>query len=220
MKLINLFSKPCIISVIGDVNSAKSMTLYNIIEDLRKTKKFSLFTYGLRSDIENVTKIYSVEELEQIKDSLIIIDELMSLWDLDNRKIKKQIENTLRLIHHNNNILIISAVPENIKKFISSKINVIIYKKVTFEDFINGSSVKRNVLNYKGIERGSKVLNLPIDECLVYDGKHYTKVKIKYLKKYDSKKDNVPIFVPKSVPKNVEKKKSSEIVIVREKGIM
>ena len=137
----------------------------------------------------------------------IILDEVMTLWDLENRKLKRQIENTLRLLFHNNNILIISAVPENIKKFISGKLDIIIYKRVTYDDFINGSSVKKSILNYQGNERGSKLLNLDIDEAIIYDGLHYQKIKIPYLKEYDTKINNVPILVPKSVHKNVQKKR-------------
>lgn len=200
--IIELFDKPKIICLVGNINEGKSNMLYYLIEELRKTKTFNLYTYGLRNEIKDTTKIYSVTELEQIRNSLIIIDEVMTLWDLDERKCKRTIENSLRLIHHNNNILVICAVPENIKKFISSKVNCIIYKKVTFEDFINGSSIKRNILNYKGAEAGSSVLNLSVNEALVYDGLHYTKINVPYLEVYDTKKDNENVL--KSVKENVK----------------
>ena len=206
INLFSLFDKPKIIGLISDVNEGKSNMLYWIIEELKKTKRFNLYGYGLRKDVKKLVKIYSIEELEKIKNSLIIIDEVMTLFDLDNRMIKRQIESTLRLIHHNNNILILSAVPENIKKFISSKLNVIIYKRVTFEDFINGSSVKRTILNYKGNERGYKVLNLDINEAIIYDKEHYTKINIPYLKRFDTKLENVSIFVNKNVNQNARKK--------------
>lgn len=208
--IINLLYKPKIIGLIANVNEGKSNLLYWLIELIKKEYNFSLYVFGLKNEIENATKIYSVEEMEQIKNSIIILDEVMSLWDLDNRKSKRLIENTLRLINHNNNILIISGVPENFKKFISSKIDVIIYKKVTFEDFINGSSVKNKIMDYKGDERGTSILDLNIDEAILYNRKHFYKLKIPYLKKYDTKKDNISIIrnknVPKSVPKNVTKK--------------
>ena len=203
--LIELFTKPFIGCIVGDINEAKSNTIYYILEELKKVGTFNLFVYGLKSEISGSTKIYSVDELERIKNSVIILDEVLSLWDLDNRMAKRQIEQTLRLIHHNNNILIISAVPENIKKFISNKINLIIYKKVTFGDFINGSSIKRNVLNYKGIERGSNLLDLNKDEAVIFDGEHYKKINIPYLEQYDSKKNNEEI-VKKSVNGSVNEK--------------
>lgn len=212
--IIDLLYKPKIIGLIANVNEGKSNLLYWIIELIKNKYNFSLYVFGLKNEISNAIKIYSVEEMEQIKNSIIILDEVMSLWDLDNRKSKKLIENTLRLINHNNNILIISGVPENFKKFISSKINVIIYKKVTFEDFINGCSVKNRIMNYKGKERGTSILDLDINEALLYDKKHFYKIKVPYIKKYDTKKDNVLIIreksVPKNVPKNVPKKDINE----------
>lgn len=204
-----LFNEPKIIGLIGDVNEGKSNMVYWIIEELNKIGHYNLYTYGLRNEIENAQKIYSVNELEQIKNSVIILEEVMTLWDLNNRMAKRQIENTLRLIFHNNNVLVISAVPENIKKFISGKINVIIYKKVTFDDFINGSSVKRTIINYHGEERGTSILNLNKNEAIIFDGKHYRKVIVPYLIKYDTKKDNPKIVnqnVNEKVNKNIHKK--------------
>ena len=205
MEIKNLFNEPSIIAIVGDVNEAKSNTIYSIIENLRLFGTFNLYVYGLKKEIDGAINIYSVNELEQIKNSIIFLDEVMTLWDLDNKMAKRQIENTLRLIFHNNNILVISGLPENIKKFISSKITKVIYKKVTFEDFINGSSIKKNVLNYHGEERGTKVLNLDKSEAIIFDGTHYYKINIPYLPKYDTKKEN-----PKIVKEKVKEKVNDE----------
>ena len=204
--IIRLFNEPKIISVCADINQGKSMLLYHILETLKKKGKFDLYTYGLRLNFLNSQEIFSVVELEQVKNSIIVIDELSSLFDLDNRKIKKLIENTLRLLNHNNNILILCGTPENFKKFISAKVDYVIYKKSTFSDFINGSKIKNMLMSYKGNERGSEILNLAIDEALVYDGTHYNKINVPYYKKYDSKRNNKEIIVPKIVRKNVQKK--------------
>ena len=212
MKLTQLFNKPKIIAVISNVNEGKSNTLYHIIEELRKSNKFQLVTYGLKSKITNTKEIYSLTELEQIKNSIIILDEVMSLWDLDNRMSKRFIENSLRLINHNNNILVLAFLPENVKKFISGKIDIVVYKKVSIEDFINGSGVKRGITNYNGVERGHKVLNIPIDEALIFDGNHYHKIKVPYLIQHDTKLNNKPILTPienvnQSVKQSVNEKK-------------
>jgi len=197
MNVVKLFDKPKVISVCADVNAGKSMLLYNIIDDL-KEYKYTLYTYGLRMEVPEATQVYSVAELESIKDSLIFIDELSSLFDLDNRKVKKQIENTLRLINHNNNILVLCGVPENFKKFISGKIDVLMYKKTTIADLINGCRVKNILMAYKGIERGTEILNLAIDRVLVFDGKHYQTFNVKYLEQYDTKRDNESIIKSKT----------------------
>ncbi len=205
MGLDELFDKPKIIGMCGDVNTGKSMFLYHILETLSEKNKFNLFTYGLRLNFKRSLQIYSVSEMEQIRNSLIIVDELSSLFDLDNRKVKKQIENSLRLINHNNNILLLCGTPENFKKFLAAKIDVVFYKKCTFADFINGNRTKNILMNYKGNERGSEMLNLKVDEVICFNGDHYTNFNVPYYKKYDSKVKNVRIFVPKNVRKNVQK---------------
>lgn len=202
MKFKDVFNCPKVIAVCGDVNSAKSNLLYYLLEGLREYGKFNLYTYGLRTKIKGATEIFSVNEAEQIKDSIIILDELMSLWDLDNRKSKKQIEKTLRLIHHHNNILVICALPENLKKFICGKVNQWFYKRCTLSDFINGSKANEICREYRGVELGSCVLTMEKGEALHFDGKHYEKIYVPYMKKFDSKKKNIKI-----VQKNVRKKK-------------
>jgi len=212
-QLINLFNKPKFIGIVGDVNSAKSNLLYYLITELKKATKFKLVTYGLRRTIKGSQEIFSVQELETIENSIIVLDEVMSMWDLDNRKEKKMIEKTLRLIFHNNNVLVICALPENIKKFIANKLDVIMFKKCTLGDFINGSKAKRIVLSYKNNELGSSVLNIQKGDVVVFDGTHYNKYIIPYLKEYDTKAKNVPIIVPKEVRKkgkNMKKTNNNE----------
>jgi len=192
--IIRIFNTPGVIALVGDANTGKSNLIYHLINELKKDYEFKLFTYGLRNKIELAKEIFSINELEQIKDSIVFLDEFFTLFDLDDRKKKKQIENTIRLIFHNNNILMLVGLPDNFKKFISNKINIFFYKKVTLSDFINGSSIKRNIINYQGNERGSAVLNLSVDEVIVYHNR-YNKYKIPYLERFDTKKDNKPIFV-------------------------
>ena len=204
MKIKDVFDKPKIICVVGDVNEAKSNLLYYLLEELKKVGTFNLYTYGLRVEIKGARQIFSVDELERIKDSIVILDEVMSLWDLDNRMAKKQIEKTLRLINHHNNILVICALPENLKKFICGKINEYFFKQCTLADFILGSKASRTCRNYRGVELGSSVLTLAKGEALFFDGKHYEIIIIPYLRKYDSKKKNIKI-VSKIVKRNVNR---------------
>lgn len=204
-KIKEMFLKPQIIALVGNVNEGKSNVLYFLIEELSKIGKFNLYTYGLRNKIKIAQEINSVAEMEKIKNSIIIIDELFSLFDLENRKVKTQIESTLRLINHNNNILVLCGVGENFKKFLSAKINVFIYKSVNFEDLINGSKVKNVIMNYKGSESGTTLLNLSKNEAIIYDGLHYQKMLIPYLVKYDSKVKN------KSIIQECTKKRSGKM---------
>ena len=213
LKISNLFRKPKIIGLCANSNEGKSNTIYWILDKLSKDFKFKVYVYGLRCEFQNTIRINSVEEMEQIKNSIILIDEMFSLFDLDNRKVRSQVENTLRLIFHNNNVLLICGLGENFKKFLSAKLHAVIFKKITLADLINGSTVKNIIMSYKGEERGTAILDLEIDEALVYDGLHYHLIDVPYMKQYDSKIKNIPILVPKNVIKNVNQKRNPEKVL-------
>ena len=195
-KITDYFKKPEVIGIIADINEGKTNLIHHLIDELKKTYSFNLVTFGLKSEIKETKIINSLDQLEETRDSLIFLDEFYTLFDLDDRKKKRQIESTFRLINHNNNILVLVGVPENFKKFISSKITTCFYKKVKINDFINGSSVKSNMISYKGQGMGSKMLNLSKGEVLVFDG-DYRLFNIPYLKEYDSKLNNKDIFVQK-----------------------
>jgi len=195
-----IFNEPKIISIVGNPNEAKSNLIYYLIEELKKEFKFNLYHFGLRNEIDG-NKINSIKELEQIKDAIVFIDEFSSLFNLEDRKQRQSVENTLRIIFHNNNILILSGTGENYKKFISAKVNLIIYKKVFYDDLINGSKIKKVLMDYHDIEniKGSSVLNLDKDQALVYDGSKYELINIPYLKQYDKKAKNCAIIVEKKL---------------------
>lgn len=196
MNIKQTLNKPKVIGVIADVNQGKSMFLYHILEEAKKQHTFKLFYYGLRLDVDGIEsqRIYSVAEMEAIRDSIIVVDELSSLFDLDNRKTKKLIENTLRLINHNNNVLILCGTPENFKKFLCGKLDEVFYKKCTIADFINGCTAKNILNSYKGYEKGAELLNLEVSKVLHWDGKHYAVNKVPYYPQYDSKAENKDIL--------------------------
>jgi len=203
-KIIDYFNKPKVIGIIADVNEGKTNLIYHLVKELKENYDFNLVTFGLRFEIEGARIINSLEQLESMRDSLIFLDEFYTLFDLDNRKKKRQIERTFRLINHNNNILVLIGVPENFRKFISSKIDICFYKKVKLGDFINGSNVKNSLLSYEGKGMGSKMLDLKKDEVLVFDG-DYRIFDVSYLQEYDSKLGNKDIFVQKKCAEKVEK---------------
>lgn len=197
-KMLSLFTTPKLIGVVGDANSGKSNMLYWIIKALRNNYNFNLYSYGLRVNIVGEQKIFSVEQLEVIHDSIIIIDEFASLFDMDDRKEKRQIEQTLRLIFHNNNVVLFCGVPENYKKFIASKLDAMIFKTCALGDMINGSRVKKVAFNYRGYELGAAVLNVDVSQAIVYDGTHYHKVNIPYISEGDTKAHNLSILKNRS----------------------
>lgn len=196
-RLLELFKTPKLIGLVGDANEAKSNLLYWTIKALKERYNFRLYSYGLRADLQE-QKIYSVEELEVIHDAIIIIDEFASLFDVDDRKEKRQIEQTLRLIFHNNNVVLFSGLPENYKKFIASKLDAILYKRCALKDAINGSRVKQVMYNYRGAELGAAMLNVEKNKVIMYDGTHYVNVEVPYMEDHDTKANNPNILQPKS----------------------
>ena len=194
--LKQLFSRPGIILISSDVNCGKSMLLYHLITLLKEQTNSKIYSFGLRRKV--VEEIHSVQELEELRDSICFADEFCSLFDLDDRKNKKLVEQALRLINHNNNIIILSGIPNNFKRFICGKANIIIYKKNTLADFINGSRIKNVCLAFKGYELGSAVLDIPIDKALIWDGK-YKFITVPYYKKFDTKRKNKVIMLAKSI---------------------
>jgi len=193
-RILNLFNSPKLIGVVGDADNGKSNMLYFIVKSLRASYNFKLYSYGLRVNIVGEQKIYSVEQLEGIHDSIIIIDEFASLFDIDDRKEKKQIEKTLRLIFHNNNVVLLCGLPENYKKFIASKLDAVIFKRCALSDFINGSRIKKVAFNYSDYEMGAAVFDIEVGKAIVYDGRDYHKVAIPYLNETDTKANNISIL--------------------------
>jgi len=190
--LYSLFSKPKVIGLVADIDEGKSNLIYYLIDDLVKKGNKNIVSFGLKKSLGE-REIYTLKELEACKNNIIFLDEMMTLFDLDNRMAKKQIENTLRLIAHNNNVLVLCGLPENFKKFLCGKISVWLLKKVTIEDFIRGSSVKRVVTDYHGNERGTEILSLDKGEVILFNG-HYTKINVPYLSQFDTKKNNIPLL--------------------------
>lgn len=197
METRELLDRPKIIGLIADVNQGKSNLIYHMLTELQADYAFNLYTYGLRCNLGE-RKIYSIAELETIQDSVIICDEFYTLFDLEDRKNRNQIEKTLRLINHNNNILILAGLPDNFKKFIASKLDVMMFKTCKIGDFVNGSRAKAVCLAYKGSELGSAMLNVAVNKAIIWTG-HYEKIDIPYLEAFDTKKDNVKILVDKNV---------------------
>jgi hypothetical protein len=201
-KLLQMFASPKIIALVGSANSGKSNTAYWLLQQLRERYSFNLYSYGLRVNLVGEQKIHSVEELEVIKNSVVVLDEISSLFDLDDRQQKRQIEASLRLIWHNANVILLSSVPENWKKFLAAKADVIILKRVIIGDCINGSRVKKVITNYTGAERGSAVLNVPNDIAIVYDGTHYFPISVPLMTQFDTKAANASILQPKTSVKS------------------
>jgi hypothetical protein len=203
----DIFSDPSIraIGLIADPNQGKSNVIYYCIKAIQKHYNAKMYAYGLRVMFEGVQRINSIEELESISNSVIFLDEFPSLFSLNNRRQKEKFEESARKIYHSNNILIICGLPHNFDKFLSGLLNAIIFKQATLVDFIQRSPAERIIASFSPaigsqIQKGSRMLTMPKDVALVYDGQHYWDVDVPYIEEGDAKRFNQPILQPKVVP--------------------
>jgi hypothetical protein len=189
--------------LVGDRNGGKSMLLYTLIEELAKTKT-DVWVYGMDEYITrrlSAHSFYSLKELENLRNCFVIVDEFISLFDLDDRKKKKSIESSLRTISHNNVKMVLAGLPQNFNRFISSQDCTFIYKKLQINNCIQGSTAKENIKDYQGVEKGSVMLSIDVGDYLLFEGNHWYKGHVAYNSKWDTKKHNIDLFEKKKVTK-------------------
>lgn len=199
-----LFDKGKLIGVCADVDQGKSNLIYAIINELKTKWMFNennLYSYALPVWVGE-QKIKSVEELELIQNSVIILDEFFMFLDLDDRKKVKQLAAMMQRVKHANNVVIMCGLPFNFNKFISSQLEIKIYKQTTLKNLINGSPMKDVITSYTGSEKGSSILRLDKNQALVYGIKnektgipHYQIANVPHMKEYDVKRLLQPILV-------------------------
>lgn len=202
----DLFSDPSIraIGLIGDPNVGKSNVIYHIIKALQEKYETKMYAYGLRVMFEGVQRINSIEELERLTNSVVFLDEFPSLFSLNNRRQVEKFEESMRKIYHSNNIVIVCGLPHNFNKFLSGLLNAIIFKQSTLIDFIQRSPAERIIASFSpaigsSIQKGSRMLTMPKDIALVYDGEHYYDADVPYIVDGDAKRFNLPILIPKPI---------------------
>ena len=216
-KLIELLDEPKIVGIVADPNQGKSNLIYAILRDLYMEKNpFGLYTFGLRMNITGAIQIHSVRELSAISNSLVVLDEFFSLLDLENRKEHRNIESILRTMYHSNNIIILCGLPDNFRKFIAAKLNMVIFKQCSIPDFVNGSRVKSICLEYRQPAHPAQgdpmtdpyILKMNINKALVWNsnppltpdgktGEAWTTVTVPFIQNCDTKADLPPIFTLK-----------------------
>jgi ATPase family protein associated with various cellular activities (AAA) len=200
----DLFTDPSIraIGLIGDPNVGKSNVIYHIIKALQAKYETKMYAYGLRVMFEGIQRINSIEELERLTNSVIFLDEFPSLFSLNNRRQVEKFEESMRKIYHSNNIVVVAGLPHNFNKFLSGLLNAVIYKQSTLIDFIQRSPAERIIASFSpaigsSIQKGSRMLTMPKDVALIYDGEHYWDVDVPYVQDGDAKRFNLPILTPK-----------------------
>ena len=197
--ITDLFRDPSIraVGIVADPNQGKSNAIYHCIKALRG--RAQIYQYGLKVQFDGIQAIHSIEELEKITNSVVFIDEFPTMFRLSNRRQVEHFEESMRKIYHSNNIMVICGLPHNFNKFLSGLLNAIIFKQCTLVDFIQRSPAERIINSYSStggseVQKGSRVVTMPKDIALVFDGYHYHEVGVPYIKDCDTKLNNAPII--------------------------
>ena len=177
-------------------DEGKTHTLCSLITEYKKQFNGNVTTFGLRDELLNLLNVKSFSsliELEEIRNSIIIVDEVGSLFDLENRTKRHLIESTLRLVNHRGNKILLSGLPSDFKKFLCAKAKVFIFKTLMISDLINGSLAKEILMQYRGVGLGTYMLLFDKGTMLCYDGTFW-KESCSYNEKFDTKRNNENLF--------------------------
>ena len=189
------------VGVVADKNQGKTNTLNHCIKALQTLTHCKIFSFGLRVQFPGVTEINSINELESISNSVVIIDEFIELFSLNNARQKEKFQKTMQKINHSNNIFIICGLPENFNKYLSAMLQAIIFKQCTLTSFIQRSPMEQAIKSYNApygsaVQKGSYMLTMPKNTALIHDTatQNWWTVGVPYVKDGDAKQFNPPVL--------------------------
>ncbi len=197
--------------LMSKTNEAKTSFMCELIKEYKENFDGNVCAFGFKEELINKLNIKSFSsllELENISNSIIFVDEVKVLLELENRKKATQVDNILRLVEHKGNKIFLSGLPSDFKKFICAKTVCFCYKSLEITDLINGSRAKEILLQYRGREIGSFGLHLPKEEVICYDGEFW-KERFPYRTEWDTKLGNCDLFKEKIVQKCAKKVKNN-----------
>jgi hypothetical protein len=192
-----------VIGVIADKNQGKSNLLYHMIDIIQKNApQTQIVGFRLSITPPGVLSLNTLVELSMVHDSVIIIDELKTLVDTDNRTEMRKLMTILQTLYHpyRNNRVILCGLAHNFNGKLSGELEAIIFKQTTLI-----SVVQRSRLDYvlrQFTAEGEAVKNeftlvMPRDGALIYHpglDKQWHYVKVPYMRDYDVKASNKPVI--------------------------
>lgn len=190
-------------SVIGEVNQGKTMFLATLIDQINKNYAADVYVFEIRPEITKhlrVKYIYSLEELERLKNCFVIVDECATLFKPNNRKAAhlQALDQAFRLIAHNNVRLLVCGLERDFNKEFSGRIGTFGFKTLSKTMLINGSLAKMRVEQYQGEGAGYSRLDIPVEKVMFIDNDGIWFEEVPYMEKFDTKKANrQDLFAPK-----------------------
>lgn len=190
-----------VIGVVADKNQGKSNMLYQMIEIVKRdAPETKVVGFRLLIKVPGVLMLNSLVELAKIRDSFIIIDELKTIVDMDNRAEVGELLKLLQTLYHSNNTLVLCGLAHNFNGKISGEVEAWIFKQTTMISVIKRSNldyVLRELSHEGQAHKNKYVLTMPINGAVVYHpymDKNWHYINIPYLAPYDTKKDNEPVI--------------------------
>lgn len=183
-------------------NEGKTMTIVNLLLEYMTKYSGDVWVSGLHKDIITqfrkdgfpVKVFYSIREMENIKNAIVVADEAGKLLNVVNRKQHEEMLRTLRLVSHQNNRILLAGLPFDFKKLFSAQATCFLYKSLNIAELINGSTIKETLLEYKEYHLGAYTLSIPKDKVLCYDAGGFWLDDSTLLPEYDTKSSNQNLF--------------------------
>jgi len=201
MNLKTIFQDKRIVALAGEKNSGKSNNIVSLVVDFRKENtETAIYCYGFNPAVADMLKNYnviSVDSLEQLiekRDCILLLDEFQKL-NLNDHRYRKALNEFVDFVYHNNIFVLLSS--PNIREFnsiIGSKIERWCLKTVYLANCINGSQLKKAILDYKGKFKTLNSIVVPADTIVIINNEKEMVVKCKYVQEADTKQKLKDLF--------------------------
>lgn len=156
MNRINLDDET-FISIVGETNTGKSTLAYNLLKEYKGKKK--KFVFGVKENKQGYPILNNINDLFNIKDSVIYIDELSLVFPHYEKRANEMLRELLQLIRHRNLCFIVATCDKGyFKKGIEQYISSYIVTRINnLKDLTNGSKIKQFLKDTKMLSVVSSV---------------------------------------------------------------
>ena len=200
--LEEVFGNNRVCAIAGDKSTGKTNNLAALARNFRKFNKTTqILVYGVEDttlrwlrNLGNVFEISSLSQLSNKKDCLIFIDEFQRL-NLNNRRYRHLLDETINFIYHNNNWVIFCS--PNLREYnsvIGSKIERWLLKSLRLSSLVNGSQLKDIVLAYNGRFKSIEDIDIKKNQLLIINSEYEKVIDLEYIQEIDEKLNKINIF--------------------------
>lgn len=154
------------IAILGDRETGKTNLLFFLAKNYKGDKNVVLYAYPRSHGYQ---RIYSLEDLSSIKNSVVFMDELQRHLPLYQKRMNEQFLELLGVLAHNNNVLVFNTgMSHFITKALDGFLDCFIYTRIRdLGTLKNGSRAKRLLQQNSFQEISSWSVNVPLGKCLV-----------------------------------------------------